>query len=370
MGDIILVFIAIVQLMFFFFHLFEYEVIVTIFNVTKPGTLLALQIVLGALSVSFILSSIIESYYNNLATRIFYRISAVWLGFLLYLMMAEIVFYVVLAALLPFGVSLHVITFIGKVLLGLALLVTVYGLFNARRMTVTALKLKLDGLPEAWKGRKAVWVSDLQLGQVYGRQFSQSVVDKINGLDPDIVFVGGDLYDGVKVDLDDVIAPFRAMHPPLGTYFINGNHEEFSDNTKYLEAVRRAGMKTLVDESVDIDGLELVGVDYGSTITRSVFKTILSRLTKNKDKCYMLLKHSPSHVKAAEEAGISFMISGHTHHAQMAPLNMLTSLIYNKYDFGLRKSGKMVQYTSSGVGTWGPPLRVGNKSEIVLITFV
>lgn len=369
MAYLLPLFLILAQLILFLFHLFEYEVIVTIFNITNPTTLIVLAVFLGLLSISFVLSSIIEGYYNNKVTRVFYRISAVWLGFLVYMLMADILFYIALAVLVPFGVGMAVIDRIGRILLALAIGITLYGIYNARQLQVTRLDLKLDRLPEAWKGRTAVWVSDLQLGQVYGRSFSQKIVDKIKEFNPDIVFVGGDLYDGVVIDVDDAIKPFSTLRPPLGQYFITGNHEEFDSNEEYLKAVHKAGMKSLIDQSVNIDGLELVGVDYMTTEKRVAFKKVIGQLTKDKSKLYILLKHTPSNVDIAASEGISFMISGHTHHAQMSPLNIFTHFIYRGYDYGLNKIDNMFQYTSSGAGTWGPPLKVGSKSEIVLITF-
>jgi predicted MPP superfamily phosphohydrolase len=369
MAFLIPIFLGVLQLILFVFHLFEYEVIVTVFEITNPVILLVLQIILGALSVSFVLASILESFFNNRFTRVVYRIAAVWLGFLTYLIVADIIFYVILAALLPFNVGMRVVALIGKVLLAFALGITLYGLYNARRMRVTRLDLKFDKLPESWKGKRAVWVSDLQLGQVYGKGFSEKVVNKIKTLNPDIVFVGGDLYDGVAIDVDASIAPFSTLRPPLGMYFITGNHEEFNDNAPYLSAVHKVGMKSLIDESVNVDGVELVGVDYTSTEKKTNFQNILGGLTKDKSKFYILLKHAPAHVSVAADEGVSLMICGHTHRAQMAPLNVLTHFIYKGYDYGLKKAGDMLEYTSSGAGTWGPPLKVGSKSEIVLVTF-
>ncbi len=369
MAYIVLAFASIVQLALFIFHLFEYEVIVTVFNVTNPATLHTLQIALGLLSISFVPASLIENLHNNIFTRTLYRLAAVWLGFLNYLVITAMVFYIALAILLPFGWGMATVRLIGRALFAAAIVIALYGLYNARRIAVARLEVKSDKLPRSWRGRRAVWVSDLQLGQIYGRRFSERIAEKIRKLDPDILFVGGDLYDGVAIDLDDSIRSFAELKPSLGKYFILGNHEEFSDNAKYLEAVQRAGMRALVDESLEVDGIQLVGVDYKSTSKRASFRHILGELIRDKNKFYILLKHSPSYVDVAEQEGIGLMISGHTHQAQMWPYNYVTRLIYKGYDHGLHRVGQMLQYTSSGTGTWGPPLRVGTRSEIVLIDF-
>ena len=96
----------------------------------------------------------------------------------------------------------------------------------------------------------------------------------------------------------------------------------------------------------------------------------MNNLKINKDKASILLKHEPKNLKVAEDAGISFQISGHTHKGQQWPFNYLTNLMYKGYGYGLKKHGSMIVYVSSGTGGWGPPLRVGSDYEIVEITFI
>ena len=119
-------------------------------------------------------------------------------------------------------------------------------------------------------------MSDTHLGQVRNYGFAQQIADEVTNLHPDIVFIGGDLYDGVAVDLNKTIEPFSKISAPFGTYFITGNHEEFFDNTPYLQAVRRAGIHVLYNEKVDLDGLQVIGVDYRDSRREEDFRTILA----------------------------------------------------------------------------------------------
>jgi hypothetical protein len=84
----------------------------------------------------------------------------------------------------------------------------------------------------------------------------------------------------------------------------------------------------------------------------------------------ILLKHVPFHLKVAEEQGVSLQLSGHTHHGQVLLFRFITSRVYQGYDYGLKWSGDLLVYTSSGAGTWGPPMRLDTKPEIVVITFM
>jgi len=192
----------------------------------------------------------------------------------------------------------------------------------------------------------------------------------VNNLNPDILFIGGDLYDGLAVDLDQMAEPFSRIPTPNGTYFITGNHEEFSDNTPYLQAGRRGGIRVLYNEMIDLNGLQIIGVDYRDSRDENRFKTILQQMGIDLRKPSILLEHAPLHIRVAEEQGISLLLSGHTHRGQVFLFRWITSLVYGGYDFGLNRFGNLIIYTSSGAGTWGPPMRIDTKPEIVVIKFV
>ena len=100
------------------------------------------------------------------------------------------------------------------------------------------------------------------------------------------------------------------------------------------------------------------------------FKSILQQMGIDRHKPSVLLKHSPLQLQVAEEAGITLQLSGHTHHGQVFLFRFITSRVYHGYDFGLKRFGNLIVYTSSGAGTWGPPMRLDTKPEIVVIKFM
>ncbi len=236
-------------------------------------------------------------------------------------------------------------------------------------MLVKNINVALPNLPKEWQGKKAVFISDIHLGAVNASNFAKKIVAKINAINPDIIFIGGDLYDGVKVNESEIIQPLNDLHPTLGTYFVTGNHEEFRGNKNFIEAIKNAGIRVLQNELVIVNGLQLVGVNDRDSLNVNQFKNILEKLNIDRNKPSILLKHQPSQLSEAAEAGISLQISGHTHKAQVFPLNFFTKMIFKNYDYGFHMWNKMAVYTGSGVGTWGPPLRVGSYSEIVVFTF-
>ena len=178
------------------------------------------------------------------------------------------------------------------------------------------------------------------------------------------------MYDGTGApDIAELTAPLALFSAPLGTYFITGNHEEFGDNNRFIAAVTSAGTQVLQDTMVEIDGLQLIGVDYHTSSDTGRFRNILSKLAIDTKRVSILLKHEPKDLDVSKAAGISFQISGHTHRAQLWPLGYLAQLVYRGFAYGLKNFGGMQVYTGSGTGTWGPPMRVGTNSEIVLFTF-
>lgn len=361
-------FVGTVQSILLLGHWFLYRTLTRFFGLTNPSVLLTMRVGMALLSVSFVATSFLTFRYSNLLVRCLYTGAASWAGIFYFLILAAILAWILydLAKLFHFSLDRKILT---EILIGMALLASLYGFVNASVIRITRINVQLPGLSVPWKGKTAVWVSDTHLGQVRNLGFARKIADIVKDLRPDIVFVGGDLYDGEMVDVDKVIEPFSRISAPYGTYFITGNHEEFYDNTKYLQAVRRAGMKVLYNEKVDLDGLQIIGVDYRDTRREEPFKSVLKKIGIDRDKPSLLLKHAPFHLQAARDHGITLQLSGHTHHGQVFLFRFLTSRVYQGYDYGLKRFGDLLVYTSSGAGTWGPPLRVDTKPEILVITF-
>ena len=361
-------FVVVVQLILFLAHWFVYETNAFFWPELDARQTTILRICTLLLSVSFVAASLLAFRYWNAFVRGFYRAAAVWLGFLNFLFLAACSAWVVyvVALLLRIPVAR---TEVGTVTFGLAALLGVYGVANAQWIRVKRITVELPNLPSAWRGRVAAVVSDVHLGHVNGAGFLQRMVRKLARLRPDVVFLPGDLYDGSKVDVDAVVAPLRELAPPFGAYFVTGNHEEFSDRTKYFEAVRRTGVRVLNNEKLSLEGLQVVGVHDRESSDPGRFQMILESAGLDRRRASILLTHVPRRLGIAEEAGISLQLSGHTHGGQIPPSTWLTQRIFGAYTYGLKRFGDLLVYTSSGAGTWGPPMRVGTAPEIVLIEF-
>ncbi len=141
---------------------------------------------------------------------------------------------------------------LADVLFGLALLAAVAAIINASVVRITRLTVNLPGLPENWRGRTGALVSDTHLGHVHDVPFMREIVRKLNQLRPDVVFITGDMYDGTDGPIDLLAEPWKELTAPHGAYFITGNHEEFADRRKYLDAVTRSGVHVLNNEKIEI----------------------------------------------------------------------------------------------------------------------
>ena len=367
----IAIFIAIAQTVQFLGHWFIYESWVRFWNlpdVLGRAPLVALRIAMAVLSISFVGTSVLGFRSYGRAVRVLYTIAAAWLGALNYLFFAACGCWIVYGAAL-LG-RLHIaMGGVAFVLFGAALAVSLYGMVNAAWTRVTRISVRLPNLPAAWRGRVAALVSDTHLGHVRNVGFLRRVVRTLARLAPDVVFITGDLFDGTACDPVRMAKPLADLRAPLGAYFITGNHEEFFDPRKYVEAVESAGVRVLKNEKVIVDDLQIAGVMYSDSTDAEHFRSVLRRIAVDREHASVLLLHAPDRLAIAAEEGISLQLSGHTHGGQFLPWTWVTSRIYGPYVHGLQRFGALTIFTTWGAGTWGPPLRVGTKPEIVLITF-
>jgi uncharacterized protein len=364
----IVLFLVVAQSILFLGHFFIYSTWIALQTAPPIAEIYALRVALAALSVTFLSASLLAWRYSNGFVRGFYRVAAVWLGLLTYLFLAAIASWIVygIAAAIGFSGARQDIAF---TLFGTALLAGLYGVINSTRIRVRQITVKLPNLPLIWRGRFAAFVSDVHLGHVRGYRFAKRLVALLSGLAPDIVLVGGDMYDGTKADVRHLAEPFREIISPLGTYFVAGNHEEFSDRRQYLDAVRSSGVHVLNNEKVVVDGLQIVGVHHHESVNTDQYRSILRGANLDPNCASILLTHAPHHLPVAAEEKIGLQLSGHTHAGQFFPFTWITKRIYGPFVYGLKSLGNLLVYTSCGVGTWGPPLRLGTSPEVVLIGF-
>ncbi len=327
-----------------------------------------MKVALGALSVSFVGASVLAFRYTNPLLRVFYRVSAIWLGLLTFLFVAAVLSWAALGVAAVAGLHLNFHRLV-EWLFAAGVVVGIAGVVNASWTRITRMTVRLANLPEAWRGRKAALISDLHLGHVRNGNFLRRMVAKILSEDPDAIFIAGDLYDGTAIDAARAAEPLNKLTAPQGVYFVAGNHEQFGDDSKYLKAVEAAGVRVLHNEKVEADGLQIVGVPYNYATRGEHLASALKNVHLDRERASILLVHAPDHPAVAEAAGVSLQLSGHTHLGQFVPWSWFARRMYRQFVYGLSRIGKMQVFTSSGAGTWGPPLRLGSNPEIVVLQF-
>src|SRR5713226_1398316 len=360
--------IAIIQSVLCLTHLFLYETwTFSPVGSDAPGAFW-IKLVLGFLSVSFIAASLLAFRYTNAALRAFYRVAAVWMGLVSFLFLAAVFSWIIfgVARLARLDVNFHRTV---ELLFGAAAMAGLYGVFNASWTRITRTTVRLANLPAAWRGRRAALISDVHLGHVRNGSFLRRMVAKILREEPDAIFIAGDLYDGTAIDAGRAAEPLNKLSAPHGVYFVAGNHEQFGDDSKYLRAIAAAGVRVLTNEKVDVDGLQILGVPYKNATQKGHLASELQKLRLDRDRASILLVHAPDHPEVAEAAGVSLQLSGHTHLGPFIPWSWIARRMYRQFVYGLSRIGKMQVFTSSGAGTWGPPLRLGSNPEIVMLEF-
>jgi len=246
----------------------------------------------------------------------------------------------------------------------------VLGYYNRSSIKVKELKIELN---QKGKEYKIVFFSDLHISVINNHKFLDKLIEKINELHPDVILIGGDLVDEKSNILEKygLVGKFKELKTKYGIFAITGNHEYINGANYIVEYLERnCNIKFLRDTAVLInDSFYLIGrEDRSIRFFANRNRKTISELLKNLPQGYstILLDHQPLNLDEAVSAGIDLQLSGHTHNGQIFPLNFITNLVY-EVSWGYKRKGNTHFYVSSGVGTWGPPLKIGNNAEIVLI---
>ena len=260
----------------------------------------------------------------------------------------------------------------GIVIIALVGLIVFLGNLNKRDITIKTLELQLPKGDGKLSELNIVAASDIHLSPIDGERLLMGIVDKMNSLNPDIILLSGDIVDDKAEVLEQrkIGESFKRLNPKYGIYTINGNHEFINGVDSSVRYAEHLGMKVLRDEFIIIDssfyivGREDVSMNSFTGRKRKTLEDIMSSINSELSK--ILLDHTPVKLEQAEKNGIDIQLSGHTHHGQIWPANVITNMIY-EISWGYKKKGKTHYYVTSGAGTWGPPVRTGSKSEIVNI---
>lgn len=319
------------------------------------------------LSLLFFLSTWIASYHDTQFTRKLYYIASVWLGFIHFLSMSVFGMWAVVYILEYF--SLHIpIPLMGFIIVMLALCFSGYGIYHAKNTITKHITVKIKNLPENWHKKKIALISDVHIGHINRARYLRNIVEKINQENVELLCIAGDLFDGMDGRLEHLLDPLNHIQAKHGIVYADGNHETYLGVERAFRALSHTPTRILRDQMIAIEGLDIIGIDYPEPGEhKDIAKTILNLSWYNREHASILLYHTPYQIKKVAKTGIKLELCGHTHRWQLWPYSILTYLAFWKYHYGLNTIWDYNIYTSSGVGTWWPPMRVGTDSEIIII---
>lgn len=256
-----------------------------------------------------------------------------------------------------------------------------YGNIHYNNKVREQIDIKTDKAISSDKKRtKIVLLSDLHLGYHNRRSDFSKWVDMINAEQPDLILIAGDIIDiSIRPLIEENMAEeFHRLKAPV--YACLGNHEYYSSQPMARRFYREAGITLLQDSVAKIGNLCIIGRDDRTNMQRKSLAMIMQEARKKglistsdlhhgtySNEFLILLDHQPYHLEEAEQNGIDFQFSGHTHHGQVWPISWITDALYEKAYGSLQKNNTQY-YISSGMGIWGGKFRIGSQSEYVVLT--
>ena len=332
------------------------------------------------IALSFIAGRFLERLTVCAASDLLVWLGSFWLGFMLYVLVAVLLLDITrlgnhFIGFFPGFITLNyertkLITM--AAVIAMASGVIVAGHISSLYPRITRLDLSVPGNSIARGHMDIAMASDIHLGVLISNSRLETLVNAINGLDPDLVLLAGDIVDEdlapvIEKNLGETLRTLRSRH---GVYAVTGNHEYIGGveaAVRYLEdhgIIVLRDRAVLVDNRIYVAGREDRSIHNFAGLRRKPLKEILSSI----DSRYpvILMDHQPFGLAETAANNVTLQVSGHTHNGQLWPFNYITRMIY-AISYGYGRIGNTHFYVSNGFGTWGPPVRTENRPEIVHI---
>lgn len=326
---------------------------------------IALIIVIG-LPIILIATMVISSKLYSPLVNFFYIPAATWLPFLLYLFIGAVVLGLLLFANTAWNLNLPMLHLSCLVIIIVSGIIT-YGIINARQPRITTFEINSPSLSASWSGKTIVLVSDTHLGIVRQSKFMDQVVSHIESANPDVVLIAGDIIDGPVFNYQKGLAPLSRLSEKIPVIFTPGNHEAYNSEPDKFYPVIKNLTTTLIDQKIELHNTNIIGIDYRAQETKEEITHRLRQSGFDKNIPSIVILHDPTNAEVLAEAGVSLVVSGHTHCGQFWPITHIVKSLYKSHTHGVTYHDNGVQITTCGVGTAMPPVRIGTHPEIVVI---
>jgi predicted MPP superfamily phosphohydrolase len=329
---------------------------------------------------AYVAAKVFYKYLHPVIHDILIWVGSLWIAFLVYFIISLLVVDIVRFFGFKFNLVPQIIKnnyeqikLITSLIIIIFVTVTIIlGYINTRKISVTTLEIGMTNISSSIAELNIAMVSDIHLSPINDENFLSGIVNQINVLNPDIILMPGDIIDDRievlnRLNIGDA---FKKLESKYGVYASNGNHEFINQVESADKFMLEKGINVLRDSTVLIANSFYIAAREDKSITGFTGKTRkpLSSILANIDKSLpvILLDHTPGQLEDAESNNISLQLSGHTHHGQFFPGNIITNIIY-EISHGYLKKNNTHYFVSCGAGTWGPPVRNVSNSEIVNI---
>lgn len=317
---------------------------------------------------------IIYNFHNNVWIRTGLMVSYFYLPFILHYFMIMVTYDIIMFLL----TNVHVLN--KKVVYNptnwkktlslmviLSVVIVVYAHINFNSPSYTSYYLEIPSQSSNKNKMKVVVASDFHFAEITRSGFVRRFVDKVNAIEPDLVLFPGDIVesDNENGQMDRIAIELKKIKSRYGVYGSLGNHEYYGDLGKNIRFCEKAGIKMLSDTAIIIDGhfIVLGQNDIHDPDRKNLYEI---RQTVNQNLPTILMRHRPIDFEDAVNNKIDLMVSGHTHHGQLFPFQLLTMSFY-ELSWGHDKVKGTHFITTSGAQGWGPQTRTTGKSEIVVV---
>ena len=304
-------------------------------------------------AIAYPAAAVLERSISHIITRAFYAIASAWMGISFFILILLIGYEILnfIFKIPPFTAGISI--------LAIASVISVYAIINSLYLEIKEVEFKIPNLK---REMKIVQLSDMHIGSIRNSGFIKKIVEKTNTLNPDAVLITGDTADGSAKLHPHMFNAINDLKCPV--FLGMGNHDFYEGIENVHEVLKTTNITVLRDEIVEFEDLQIIGVDY--SLERNYLRKIISQMEIDKSKPSILMYHVPTEIKAASESGISLLLSGHTHKGQFFPFTILGRLVFPYFN-GIYNYEETQVYVSQGTGTWGPPMRLGSRSEITSI---
>ncbi len=361
-------------------HFFIYYSFVHFFNVHKRLHKVFVSSIVLFLGLSFFLAFSLPHDLNYITGNVLSSIFPIWIGIFPILILFLSLLWIIkwINDKIKLRIPLKPLAFFSFIT---PVIIISYGLWLSFSIQINEVSIPVKNLPSFWNNKPIVQLADLHLRSEHQVKFVNEITDKINRITPELVVITGDFIDRRGKNIEELLSPFKKISAPI--LFTAGNHDHYSSLIQIFEELDIDYIKILHNKLYEKEGLQIIGLGYPRHDEDNPVDILTKDISYDTNKPTILLYHTPTTIdknkmgdryvspntdfSIVKNAGIDIQLSAHTHGGQFFPVSLLTDYLNNGYDNGLHRDGNFSIFVSTGLGTWGPPVRTFIPPEISVI---